>query len=176
MIPPAQRPDPERELGMLPLRATPRPSDADEVRRIVAATQFFRPAEVEIAVELVDEALARGAAESGYHFLFDDTPDGGLRGYACYGPVDGTESSWDFYWIAVDPVAQGQGVGQRLLTASERDAHARGARRFWVETSTMALYEPTRRFYHRAGYVDAATLADFYAPGDGKSILVKELD
>ena len=157
------------------LRTTPRPADAGEIRRIVAATQFFRPAEVDIAVELVEEAVEKGAAKSGYHFLFDDAPGGGLRGYACYGPIDGTESSWDFYWIAVDPGLQGQGIGQRLLAASEVDAAARGARRFWVETSTMALYEPTRRFYHRAGYTDAAALADFYAPGDGKLILVKEL-
>jgi ribosomal protein S18 acetylase RimI-like enzyme len=157
------------------LRSTPRPSDGSEIRRIVAATQFFRAAEVDIAVELVEEALEKGAAKSGYHFYFDDAPGGGLRGYSCYGPIDGTESSWDFYWIAVDPAAQGQGIGQRLLVASERDAAARGARRFWVETSTMALYEPTRRFYHRAGYTDAAALADFYAPGDGKLILVKEL-
>ncbi len=158
-----------------PLRVLPRASDAAEVRRIVAATGFFRPAEVDIAVELVQDALERGAEASGYHFLFEDGPKDQLRGYACYGPIDGTESSWDFYWIAVDPALQGQGIGQRLLAAAERDAAARGAGRFWVETSTMALYEPTRRFYHRAGYTDAGSLADFYAPGDGKLILVKAL-
>jgi len=157
------------------LRSTPRASDAAEIRRIIAATQFFRAAEVDIAVELVQEAIDKGAAKSGYHFLFDDTLSGGLRGYACYGPIDGTESSWDFYWIAVDPAAQGKGIGQRLLVASEHDAAVHGARRFWVETSTLAQYEPTRRFYHRAGYTDAAALADFYAPGDGKLILFKEL-
>jgi len=158
-----------------PLRATPNATDAAEVRRIVATTGFFRAAEVEIAVELVEEARTRGAEASGYHFLFQDDPRGGLVGYACYGPIDGTESSWDFYWIAVDPAAQGQGVGQRLLAAAELDAAARGAARFWVETSTLELYVPTRRFYHRAGYMDAATLADFYAPGDGKLVLVKSL-
>ncbi|MEZ6017578.1 MAG: GNAT family N-acetyltransferase [Planctomycetota bacterium] len=158
-----------------PLRALPRAGDADEVRRIVAATGFFRAAEVDIAVELVEEALRRGAEASGYHFYFDDAAQGGLAGYACYGPIDGTESSWDFYWIAVDPSAQGQGVGRALLAAAERDAAARGAGRLWVETSTMALYAPTRRFYHRAGYTDAAELPDFYAPGDGKLILVKQL-
>lgn len=172
---PRRSPDPARAATEAPLRVTPRPNDAAEIRRIVAATGFFRPSEVDIAVELVEDALARGAERSGYHFLFDDAPDGALLGYACYGPIDGTESSWDFYWIAVDPAAQGRGVGQRLLAAAERDAAARGAGRFWVETSTMALYEPTRRFYHRAGYADVASLADYYAPGDGKLILVKGL-
>ena len=38
------------------LRAAPRRDDAQEVRRIVAATGLFRDAEVEIAVELVEEA------------------------------------------------------------------------------------------------------------------------
>ena len=157
------------------LRTAPRTSDLEDVRRIVAATGFFRPSEVDIAVELVQDALDRGAEASGYHFLFEDRADGGLAGYACYGPIDGTESSWDFYWIAVDPAAQGQGIGQRLLAAAERDAAARGAGRFWVETSTQPLYEPTRRFYHRAGYSDTATLPDSYAPGDGKLVLSKEL-
>lgn len=158
-----------------PLRDRPRPSDCDAIRRIVAGTKFFRPAEVEIAVELCVEALERGEDASGYRFLFADGADGNPLGYACYGPIDGTESSWDLYWIAVDVAAQGTGLGRRLLAAAERDAFARGARRVWVETSTMALYEPTRRFYRAAGYAEAAALEDFYAEGDGKLVLVKRL-
>src|SRR5688572_27065775 len=75
--------------------------DRDAVRRIVEGTGFFRADEVDIAVELVDERLARGAA-SGYHFVFAELGEV-LAGYVCYGPTACTESSYDLYWIAVDP-------------------------------------------------------------------------
>ena len=42
------------------LRSQVTPSDRDAVRRIVETTGFFRADEVDVAVELVDEALAKG--------------------------------------------------------------------------------------------------------------------
>jgi hypothetical protein len=44
-----------------------------------------------------------------------------------------------------------------------------------IETSTRPQYEPTRGFYLRCGYELAASIADFYAPGDGKAMYVKRL-
>jgi hypothetical protein len=67
------------------------PADREAVRRIVASTGFFNPAEVEIAVELVDERLAEGPA-SGYHFVFAER-DGQTHGYACYGHISGTATT-----------------------------------------------------------------------------------
>jgi ribosomal protein S18 acetylase RimI-like enzyme len=51
-----------------------------------------------------------------------------------------------------------------------------GGRRISVETSTRDLYAPTRSFYRKVGFHEEAVLADFYAPGDGKAILVKVLE
>src|SRR5512145_1082421 len=82
--------------------------DRRRVRDIVEATGFFTPAEVGVAIELIDERLVRGEA-SGYHFVFADG-DGDTAGYACYGPIAGTRSSFDLYWIAVRPAAQGTGL------------------------------------------------------------------
>ncbi|MCB9897798.1 MAG: GNAT family N-acetyltransferase [Planctomycetes bacterium] len=156
------------------LRETPRPSDRDAVRRIVSDSGFFHPSEVDVAVELVDEALARGAEASGYHFVFADDARG-VAGYACFGPIAGTESSFDLYWIAVDPERRGLGLGSTLLDASERRIASLGGRRVYVETSSKELYVPTRGFYEARGYVRQAHLPDFYAPGDGKVIYVREL-
>ena len=52
-------------------------------------------------LELVEERLAKGTA-SGYYFVLVDQEDR-LAGYSCYGPIPGTVSSSDLYWIAVHP-------------------------------------------------------------------------
>ncbi|MGH6749630.1 MAG: GNAT family N-acetyltransferase [Methyloceanibacter sp.] len=50
-----------------------------------------------------------------------------------------------------------------------------GAKHIYVDTSSSDRYAPTRGFYQRMGFVEEARLPDFYAPGDGKVIYVKEL-
>jgi GNAT superfamily N-acetyltransferase len=157
-----------------PLRDTVRHADAPAVRRIVASTGFFAPHEIEIAVELVEERLARGDA-SGYHFLFADQNDEPVA-YACYGPIGCTVGSFDLYWIAVQDDLRGHGLGRRLLRAVEDRVARAGGRRLYIETSSRALYEPTRRFYEHCGYQAEATLADFYGPADAKVIYVRPLD
>ena len=145
--------------------------DRQRVRALVEATGFFSPAEADVAVELVDERLAKGAA-SGYEFVFAEE-DGVPVGYGCYGPIPATESSFDLYWIVVDPVRQGRGIGRALMEEMERLIRTAGGRRIYVDTSSRPQYESTRGFYIRNGYTQAALLEDFYAPGDGKVIYVK---
>lgn len=150
-----------------------RQEDREAVGRLVRATGFFSKEEYDIAVELVDDRLARGKA-SGYFFLFAEE---GVRllGYTCFGPIPGSSHSFDLYWIAVDPHAQGQGLGRKLLTESERLMAEHGARRVYADTSSRPQYKPTQAFYLACGYVQEAFLADFYAIDDGKVIFVKVL-
>ena len=154
-------------------RDEPRAADLQRVREIVEATGFFDAEEVAIAVELLDDRLGRGAA-SDYRFLFAESA-GGIVGYACYGKIALTRSSWDLYWIVVDPAAQHGGVGKALLAESERRIALGGGDRVYVETSSRPQYQPTRAFYERCGYRVEAHLEDFYAPGDGKLIFVRTL-
>jgi ribosomal protein S18 acetylase RimI-like enzyme len=160
--------------GAASLRVTPRAGDAEAVRRLVAATGFFHPAEAEIAVELVLETLA-APGTGDYHFLFADAAAGELAGYACFGPVPLTQGSWDLYWIAVGPELQGRGLGRRLLHESEARARAAGASQLFVDTSGRAQYAPTRAFYAACGYSVVATFDDFYAPGDAKVVYRRRL-
>ncbi|TSA45232.1 MAG: GNAT family N-acetyltransferase [Deltaproteobacteria bacterium] len=150
-----------------------KPGDLKAVGLLVRATGFFSEEEIGIALELVEERLAKGDA-SGYFFLFAEE-ENRLIGYACFGPISGTVHSFDLYWIAVDPAEQGRGIGRMLMAASERIMAGRGARLIYADTSSRPQYESTRAFYLSCGYVQEAFLADFYAPGDGKVIFVKPL-
>jgi GNAT superfamily N-acetyltransferase len=159
------------------LRAEVAEADLEAVRRVVTSTGFFDAEEIGIAVELVEAHLARGEA-SGYLFRFAEVDRGGGRvvaGYTCFGPIPGTRSSWDLYWIAVEEGQRGLGLGQTLLAATEAEVQARGGTRLYADTSGRAQYAPTRAFYLRTGFVEAAHLEDYYAPGDGKITFAKAL-
>ena len=100
--------------------------------------------------------------------------DGGpVQGYACYGPHALTEGTYDLYWIAVDPAAQGQGVGHALMAQVEAGVRAQGGRLLLIETSSIASYDAARRLYASAGYGLEATVRDFYEPGDDLLIFAK---
>ncbi|MCA9290216.1 MAG: GNAT family N-acetyltransferase [Phycisphaerales bacterium] len=150
------------------LRSEVRAADVDDVRRLVTATGVFRADEVDIAVELAQDAAHRGPA-SDYRFFFVDGAAGAI-GYSCYGRIGCTLGSYDLYWIVVDPAHHGQGIGRRLLRATETAIAELGGRRIYVETSSLPGYEAARRFYVTAGYDLIARLPEFYAPGDDKCI------
>lgn len=156
------------------LRAAPRPADVDAVERLVRATGVFNESEIAIARELVAENLARGAEQSGYHFLFADGANG-IEGYTCFGPIPGTVNRWELYWIAVDPRASRSGLGKRLQLASEDAVRAKGGVLLIAETSTRPDYAPARRFYLGQGYKLLAEIPDWHDEGDGLAIFGKRL-
>lgn len=155
-------------------RENVRPEDGETVRALVEATGYFTAAEIPVAVELVQENLAKGAAASGYHFLFAEQA-GRMIGYACYGPIPCTVSSHNLYWIAVHPEFQGKGLGKALMREAEKKIRGIRGTRIYIDTSYKAQYEDTRAFYESLGYSLGCLLPDFYAPGDDKVIYVKLL-
>jgi len=147
--------------------------DVGRVRSLVASTGFFNAAEVDVAADLVTERLSKGI-RSGYHFILAERGRG-LVAYACYGPIEGTQGSFDLFWIAVAPEEQGKGLGPQVLARAETAMRKAGAKRIYVDTSSSDHYAPTRGFYQRMGFEEEARLPDFYAPGDSKVIYVKDV-
>lgn len=148
--------------------------DPEQVRLLASATGFFYPDEIETAVELVCERIAKGPA-SGYDFVFCEDNTGRLLGYTCFGPIPCTRSSYDLYWIAVSPDVQRKALGRALMAESERLIARAGGTQIYVDTSSRPQYESTRLFYERCGYMQVSVLADFYGPADGKVIFQKNL-
>jgi GNAT superfamily N-acetyltransferase len=152
-------------------RSTVTEKDLQRVREITDSTGFFYPEEVDTAVELVEDRLAKGP-RCGYHFLFAEQ-DGETVGYTSFGPIACTRESYDLYWIVVSGRYRGKGLGTQLLEQSEEAISSLGGTRVYIETSARPLYEPTRAFYLARGYTQIAELEDFYAPGDAKAMYLK---
>lgn len=152
----------------LVFRFDPTNADIENVREIVTSTNFFHDHEIPVAVELVEERLEKGL-ESGYHFIFADI-DSKTIAYACYGEIPCTKGSYDLYWIATHNDYRGKGIGKTLMAEVERHIKSLGGRVIYIETSSKAHYEPTRKFYEDYGCVTEAVLKDFYDFGDDKII------
>jgi len=161
-------------MDVISFRDFVRPGDKATVARIVSSSGFFSYDEIRVAVELVGETLMHGSS-SGYRFVFAEDQSS-VTGYACYGPIPMTRSSWDLYWIAVRDDLRGGGIGRMLMQEVEKSVLEHGGRKIFIDTSSRAQYEPTREYYERCGYVAEAVLTDFYAPGDSKSIYSKTLN
>jgi len=154
-------------------RTDPTLEDAIAIESLVSDTGFFTDEEVAIARELVDERLSKGLV-SGYEFILADL-EGILVGYSCYGPIAGTDHSYDLYWIAVKPDQQRHGLGRKILAETEAVISRNSKARIYIETSGKPQYVPTQVFYEKNGYVLEARLVDFYRDDDDKLIYVKSI-
>lgn len=148
-------------------------NDPNNIREIVSSSGFFSEEEINIAAELAEEFLEKGA-ESEYFFVFAEL-DGKTVGYSCFGPIPATKFSFDLYWIAVHESERGKGLGKLIMTESEKAIQNLGGNRVYIETSGREQYLPTQNFYVACNCTKEAVLKDFYAPGDSKLIYVKEL-
>jgi len=145
--------------------------DLPSLERILVATNAFTPAEVAVAMELL-EIVTNQPEQRDYEVAVAETL-GQVAGYVLFGPVPATEGNFDLYWIAVDPGAQGTGVGQRLLEHVEEAVRSRNGRMVCLETSSQGGYGRTRSFYEKAGYLLESRIRDFYQPGDDRLTYVK---
>ncbi|MBE0675514.1 MAG: GNAT family N-acetyltransferase [Bacteroidales bacterium] len=148
--------------------------DKNDLRTILESTGFFYDFEVDTALGLVDETCSKGGDESGYYWM-KIADEGRIVAFATYGNNACSVHSFDLYWIAVRGDARGKHYGSSLLDAIEEDVRIRGGRILWIETSGRELYKPTEAFYVSRGYELAASLKDFYGPGDPKQVYRKEL-
>jgi len=154
------------------LRTVPGPKDVARIREIVSSTGFFREDEIKIAVELVEEWLAKGEA-SGYEFFFAEI-GGETVAYSCYGLIPCTLHSYDLYWIATHKDFMNKGIGRALLRETENAIWKSGGTSIYVETSSKSQYAPTRAFYENNGYILKVLYEDFYDRGDDKCVYIKK--
>jgi len=146
------------------------PADRDRIEAITRSVRLFREDEVPIALEVFDEAV--GGRPANTYSVLGAELEGSLVGWICWGATPCTLGTYDLYWMAVDPQAQGTGIGTALLLEMERRL-AGVARLIVIETAGRADYEGTRAFYRGRGYSPVSVIPDFYATGDDQVVFVK---
>jgi ribosomal protein S18 acetylase RimI-like enzyme len=132
----------------------------------------FSQIDVKVALELC-EAYLDDPHGSGY-FTYVGMIGHTLAGYCTAGPTPLTEGVWDLYWLAVNRVVRGQGIGRSLLRTAELRAKQEKARMLLIETSSTKEYGPARKLYRSDGYKLIARVRDFYKLGDDKVLYRKD--
>ncbi len=160
-------------MDEIAFRAEPVERDKAEIRSLLESSGFFHPWEIEVAIELIEDRLAKGVA-SEYLFLIAESA-GKIAGYACYGPVSMAQGRFELYWIAVDDSRRGQGIGKLLLARAQAHMRTLGGKYVYSETSSREVYRPTREFYRKQGFREVARVPLFYADDDDKVIFMKTL-
>lgn len=150
------------------------PGDIAHVRKMIAAAPMFSPEEIPVASALAE--IRMGSKDPDYHFLFARDPDRSLLGYTCYGPAPLTDRRFNLYWVVVNPKAQRQGMGRKLIDETEKRIRAAGGMHIYVETPSSDTYIEARTFYMHHGYRQLTVLKDFFRDGDDKVIFRKILD
>lgn len=150
------------------------PADRPAFEKILASSGFFYDFEIEVALSLADETLEQGEEKSGYYWV-RILEDREVVGFANFGPNPSSVHSWDIYWMAIQQEHRSKHYGSVILRETEERIRSYGGKIAWIETSGRPLYEPTRQFYLKNGYVLEATLREFYGPGDNKLVYRKVL-
>ena len=149
------------------------PADTPVLVQLAADTGFFKPHEIEALKEVLDDYHEHNHQHG--HRCVTREEHGKAIGFAYYAPAAMTDRTWYLYWIAVRKTQQAAGLGTKLLAFAETDMRRLGGRVLFIETSSLPLYEPTRKFYLKNGYDQEATLRDYYADGDGMVVFRKKL-
>ena len=75
-----------------------------------SACGFFRPDEVTVAAELLNEAMREGPA--GHYQVLIAENEWAPVGWSCHGRVPLTDATFDLYWIVVDANCSGQELAE----------------------------------------------------------------
>jgi GNAT superfamily N-acetyltransferase len=149
------------------------PADTSGLLRLAEETGVFKALEIQALREVLDDYHRTNRAEG--HRAAGCELNGELVGFIYYAPAAMTDRTWSLWWIVVGKAHQAAGIGGRLLQHAEDEVRRAGGRVLFIETSSLPHYEPTRRFYLKHGYAEAARLADFYAAGDDLLFFRKDM-
>jgi ribosomal protein S18 acetylase RimI-like enzyme len=148
--------------------------DLDAARDILVKSEVFSAEEIAVALEVV-EVYLENPKQHDYDLYTAVENRERIVGYLCFGPTPISLGTFDLYWIAVHPEAQGKGVGRELLLFAEALVKSRGGRLIVAETSSLPRYEKARRFYESNHYNVLAHIKEYYNVGDDLIIYGKYL-
>jgi GNAT superfamily N-acetyltransferase len=148
-------------------------AETEDLAALADGTGVFKPLEIEALRDLL--SYHRDEGHSVGHQAVTLERDGVPVGFAYFAPTEMTDHTWHLYWIFVSKTVQGRGLGAELLRYVETEIRNSNGRMLVIETSSLPMYEPTRKFYQKQNYDLEATIRDFYSAGDHQVIFRKLL-
>jgi len=149
------------------------PADLDQIKQILIDRGNFVEVEIEVAMEVCDDAATHPFQEY-YGYCAKDGDR--VAGFIVFGLIPMTDRCWDLYWIAVAPAFAREGVGLMLAEYMEKIIAELQGRQIHIDTSSLPSYLPACCFYEKIGFSLEARLKNFYRAGDDKMIYVKDLE
>ena len=146
--------------------------DRNLIEKILTDTNNFNSDEINTAMELIDVYL-NVRDQKDYEIFVDEGENGIIYGYVCIGQRPLTKSTYDLYWIAVNPSVQSKGIGSGLIKYIEELVKNRNGRLILIETSGKPSYEKERKFYEKNQYNKITEIKDFYDENDSLVIYGK---
>lgn len=153
--------------------------DVEKIKHLALVNHMFEPDEI----GMFDEMLAGffDGSLSDHYWIVADTEDDSaeIAAAAYFAPEPFSDRMWNLYFIATDPAQHGSGAGSTIIDHVEQQLRSAGdslARTLIVDTSSMDDYEQARDFYRGRGFVQEATIREFYGPGDHKITFWKALN
>jgi len=146
----------------------------DRILEIAVKTQVFSAQEIEILREVAGDYVKR--PDENYSLItVHDQSD--LAGFIIFGRTPLTENTWDLYWLALDPVCHGRGLGMQLMNDLFARTGTQQGRRavIRIETSSRPEYARARQLYLRSGFLQAGRIDHFYQSNDHLMIYSKQL-
>ena len=143
-------------------------ADVGAISGIVARTDMFPP-------DMLEGMIAGYLGQTTTDIWFVAENAGHVAAFGFCEPERMTDGTWNLLAIAVDPDAQGSGVGGAMMTYIENRLAQSGARVLIVETMGIAEFASTRAFYAKQGYTEEARIRDFYEDGADKVVFWKSL-
>lgn len=140
------------------------PSDHPALLTLARDTGVFKPIEIQALEEVLVDYHSTNHAHGHRSVTFEQA--GEILGFAYFAPAAMTDRTWYLYWIAVNKQTQARGIGGQLMQYVEDEIRRSNGRILLIETSSLAHYELTRKFYLKYQYEQAAVVPDYYADGD----------
>jgi ribosomal protein S18 acetylase RimI-like enzyme len=147
------------------------PADTEVLVPLAHETGVFKPHEIRALQEVLDDFHSTNHQLGHRCVTFEQS--GQILGFAYYAPAAMTDRTWYLWWIAVTRHTQARGIGGKLLKHIEEDITRLKGRVMFIETSSLAHYDLTRKFYLKHADEVAATLPDYYADGDHMMVFRK---
>lgn len=151
--------------------------DRPHLAELIHSIAAFSAVAKEIAIEIIDARLARPELDD-YRFVLawsiEERGPEQLAGFVCYGPTPMTQSTYDLYWLGTASSLRRLGVGRCLVAQMEKEIAKEGGT--LVRAETASRNRAAAGFYPGVGFVLAATLDSFYAPGNAMLLFTKRLN